>query len=298
MYEYIPNRIIEGTIKTIITTVKYVFFIVNDFYFYNEDDDDDADNDNHDEEELERVLLGFDTEPEEYSWEYDIKEVLYKFCYEVFTYLLPDKNNNKNIKNSESSASASPKNNPVDYVDKYKEEWKNRLSSKEVKRKEEIDVDYLKKNVLIENTPFGNVIMYYDSVKDTFVYYSDKTLSYPIVNTVGRKYVLTFGCESLYVDETNQETNNKDTIDSSSSSSSQTNVSTTEQKKNVYAKFKNYKKPNSTQYSASVKKEETKEEIINRYTCEGKLANFSFLQKVPKVKPFSYKDFKNKFKST
>jgi hypothetical protein len=304
MYEYIPNQIIEGTLKALIITVKYVFFIssdiwsyANEFYF-NEDDD----------EETQPTcplsfLLGVDTDPEEYAWEYDFKELLSNLCDNFFTYFYTDKdNNNQNTKPSQAS---SDKKNPVDYVDKYRDEWKNRLLSNTVKQKEEIDVDSLKKNVLIENTPFGNVIMYYDSVKNTFVYYSDKTLSYPIVNTVGRKYVLTFGCESLYVDETNQNNNTNSSTESNSNTSSSNAPSSTdssqeEQKKNVYAKFKNYKKPktNTSSTSNSVKKEDVKDEQINRYTCEGKLSNFSFLQKVQKVKPFSYKDFKNKFKST
>ena len=68
--------------------------------------------------------------------------------------------------------------------------------------------------------------------------------------------------------------------------------------KNVYAKFKKYDKPKKSEelnkkYPAQQQEPQT-EEQINRYTCEGKLSNFNFLKKTPKVKPFSYKDFKMK----
>jgi hypothetical protein len=274
MYEYIPNKIIEGTIKSIL----YIFSYANTLYFNEEFLDEDQ------PQCPEAFLqLGFESEsdPEEYAWEYDLKE----FISYLFHYLL-----NGNDDKSKMDETSQTQTNPtsatlqVDYVDKYKDRLKSRLSDKaSVKKKEQVDLEALKKSVLIENTPFGNVIMYYDSLKNSFVYYCDKTLSYPIVNTVGRKYVLTFKCESLYIDES---TPKEETKEPQPLSQEQEQESL--QKKNVYAKFKNYKKPNPNQTPS------TQQEEINRYTCEGKLANFNFLQKISKVKPLSYKDFKNK----
>jgi hypothetical protein len=50
----------------------------------------------------------------------------------------------------------------------------------------------MEKNILIDRTPYGNVIMHYDVFKNGFAYYSDINLSYKIINAVAMKYVLTF----------------------------------------------------------------------------------------------------------
>ena len=82
------------------------------------------------------------------------------------------------------------------------------------------------------------------------------------------------------------------------------------QKKNVFAKFKNYNKDTGKNMAAPPKNSipnktiETKEdekillkERANRYTYEGKFANFNFLQKIEKKVfnkklGFSFADFK------
>ena len=78
MYEYIPNRIIEGTIKSIL----YIFSYANTLYFNEEVLDEDQ------PQCPEAFLqLGFESEsdPEEYAWEYDLKELIsYLLHYLVF----------------------------------------------------------------------------------------------------------------------------------------------------------------------------------------------------------------------
>ena len=65
--------------------------------------------------------------------------------------------------------------------------------------------NYLEKKwrtkLLIENTPRGNIIMYYDAYKLGFAYYSDQTVPYPVLNAVAMKYVLTFFCRDFFMDE-------------------------------------------------------------------------------------------------
>ena len=84
-------------------------------------------------------------------------------------------------------------------------------------------------------------------------------------------------------------------------------------KKNVFAKFKSYNKESGTGHVAtaappknsipnnnSVKKDDEKtilKENANRYTCEGKIANFSFLKKpdrkvIDKKYAMSFADYK------
>ena len=60
-----------------------------------------------------------------------------------------------------------------------------------------------KKRILIENTPRGNIYMYYDIFKQGFAYYSDQTgVPYRILNAVAMKYVVVFRCIDFFLDET------------------------------------------------------------------------------------------------
>ena len=301
MYEYIQNTMIEYSLKTVIIGVCYVFFFttsifshLNIYYFEEfvniQEDPEDESFDLYNKSAIDCGEIG------NIGWEYEYQDCLttvYNYFFEnpinlSRKYELIDNDNHNDNQKQEVSPLTVP------YPDKYKEQWKKREPY--FKPKEQVDEKALKNNVLFENTPFGNVIMYYDSDKSSFIYYSDKTLSYPIINSVGRKYSLTFGCECLYRDETIQQENKQPL---QNQQTEQPKPSVTDDKKSVYAKFKNYKKPqtnNSTATNNSASNEQN-EEKINRYTCEGKLANFSILKKVPKIKPFSYKDFKNKMVS-
>ena len=59
-----------------------------------------------------------------------------------------------------------------------------------------------KSKVLIETTPRGNIIMFYNPYKLGFYYYSDSTgIPYPILNAVAMKYVTVFYCRDFFVDE-------------------------------------------------------------------------------------------------
>jgi hypothetical protein len=65
-------------------------------------------------------------------------------------------------------------------------------------------------NILIENTPNGNVIMFYNDTKVRFEFYADKSIPFRFLETVARKYVITFKCKSIYVEQTtgkNKKTN-------------------------------------------------------------------------------------------
>ena len=57
--------------------------------------------------------------------------------------------------------------------------------------------------ILIEYTPRGNIIMYYDAYRMGFIYFSDtKDISYEILNAVAMKYVVLYGCSDFFTDET------------------------------------------------------------------------------------------------
>jgi len=58
-----------------------------------------------------------------------------------------------------------------------------------------------KKRIIFTTTPMGNVYLYYDVYKMAFVYYCDQIVSSTVLNAVVIKYVLTFLCIDLYVNE-------------------------------------------------------------------------------------------------
>ena len=56
--------------------------------------------------------------------------------------------------------------------------------------------------ILIENTPRGTIMMYYNSFKRGFAYYSDQQgVPYVILNTMAMKYVRVFQCRDLFMDD-------------------------------------------------------------------------------------------------
>ena len=59
-----------------------------------------------------------------------------------------------------------------------------------------------KTNILIEDTPDGNIVMYYDAYKQAFAYTCDKQLSFKIITAVAMKYVIEFRCIDFFVDTT------------------------------------------------------------------------------------------------
>ena len=208
-------------------------------------------------------------------------------------------------------------------------------------------LDGLKNSFVMEKTPLGNVLMYYNNSRKSFEYYSDNTIPYRYLETVARKYVLTFHCAYLYVDM-EQELLEADKKAKEALEKEQKEKELKEQKekekekqlkessffvenmkepkKDVFAKFKSYNKeavsgrvntgappknsipnmkiPSATSNSTSINNTNNPvsntvllKENANRYTCEGKMCNFSFIKKpdrkvVDKKYAMSFADFK------
>jgi septum formation inhibitor MinC len=173
-------------------------------------------------------------------------------------------------------------------------------------------VEHLKNNIVIEKTPLGNVLLFYNHQKESFSFYSDFTIPYRFLEVVARRYVLTFQCKNLYVDmEQELKDAEKKWQDKKAwekeQKEKQANEPAATTHKNLFAKFKNYNKDNKqktantnsrtntnplSRYAQTLPNSTTnptkEDEIIllkeraNRYTYEGKFANYSFLQKVDK----------------
>ena len=196
------------------------------------------------------------------------------------------------------------------YENKYLDEFRS-MKDRSVSLTEE-DLLSLKNSFVVEYTPVGNVAMFYDHKRETFCYYSDTTMPYRFLEVVGRKYVMSNNCKSIFVDMSDElkqyaenkqkqkeleeqkkleETKRREETETPEGSSPQ------KMKKNVFAKFKSYNN-NNTKSSVTVpakeapkiisENEEKKEEDMllkeksNRYTCEGRFSNFAMLKKVDK----------------
>lgn len=191
-------------------------------------------------------------------------------------------------------------------------------------------LENLKNSFIIEKTPLGNVLMYYSHKKQSFEYYSDNTIPYRYLETVSRKYVKTYDCAYLYVDmeleiqeaerklkeaelKKQQQEEEEQKAKKDLNEKQQLNEDN-KPKKDVFAKFKSYNKeaisgrvntgappknsiPNNTVPNKTNSAPILLKENANRYTCEGKMCNFSFLKKpdrkvVDKKYALSFADFK------
>lgn len=176
-------------------------------------------------------------------------------------------------------------------------------------------IDKLTNSYVIEKTPVGNVLLFYDKERSNFKYYSDSVVPYRYLEVVCRKFVLFFDCRPLYVDmdeelklfeekwEKDQEIKKqKEELERMKKEENrQKNIQTAEPKKNVFAKFKTYNKtagsqismapPKTNANSAPQTKEDAKvllKEKANVYNNGGKFVNFNFLKK-PEKKVFDKK---------
>ena len=187
-------------------------------------------------------------------------------------------------------------------------------------------LDKLKNCHVMEHTPVGNVLMIYDKERETFKYYSDNTIPYRYLDVVARKYVKFFNCRPIFVnteeeiqlaekknEQAKKEKEERDALDKKRKEDAAANNKPVEEKKRVFAKFKSYNKDAGTghvstgappknsgpsrQPAEKSENEAVLKERANRYTYEGKMANFSFIKKidrkvVDKKLAMTFADFK------
>jgi hypothetical protein len=175
--------------------------------------------------------------------------------------------------------------------------------------------------LMFENTPRGNVIMYYDPYKLAFAYYCDtSSMPYNLLNAVAMKYVLSFHCMHLFVDNEVTPADGASPLiaglltDTPDKSKKKDNVGGIDMKNAPFAKFK---KAASNQGNKDTDKKPVIIYNHNKFVCVGKIINFSFLRKASKAantvngfqsklldnlaaettlqtQVMSYKDFKNR----
>lgn len=72
------------------------------------------------------------------------------------------------------------------------------------------DLENMIDNIIIENTPDGTVFMRYNHEIEGFEYWSENSIDRNFLDTVARKYVLTFRCSNAYVERTTKIVKEKD----------------------------------------------------------------------------------------
>ena len=188
-------------------------------------------------------------------------------------------------------------------IEKYEDKYKSKL---EILEKTETSIDKLKQlknSFIIEKTPYGNVLMFWDQNRLSFTYYSDKTMPYRFLEVVARKYVIMNRCKDIYYIMENE----MKTIQVEPKKKTETS--------SVFAKLKNYNqssihdiksnvkenrntKPKTIQKKIPEKKEIVVKEHSNQYSYEGKIINFSFLKKEnKKVNNVTFEEYKKKYKN-
>ena len=165
-------------------------------------------------------------------------------------------------------------------------------------------------NILFETTPRGNIVMHYDIFKQGFAYYADQQVTYNILNVAAMKYCLMFGCRDFFVDEKILTEENKSPFiqiqldeekEENDKKKDKVRELMPELKNAPLAKFKNYSnkpvdeskqsnesvddtKPSDKKPSDKKPSDKKLDLFVNRFIYMGKMANFSFLQKIPMKK--------------
>lgn len=143
-----------------------------------------------------------------------------------------------------------------------------------------------KTRILFESTPRGNIIMHYDAYKQGFAYYSDTNgIPYNILNAVAMKYVITYQCRDLFMD--NEYVKESPLIniylEYEKKEDKKDDKNTLKNSDAPFAKLKNYKlnqtdKKHLTEETKPPEKEYNRNTFINL----GRVCNFNFLQKPPR----------------
>lgn len=161
-----------------------------------------------------------------------------------------------------------------------------------------------KRKILMENTPIGNVIMYYNVYKRGFSYYSDVHVSYTLLNTIAMKYVRLFCCRDLFVDDMFTPAENPSPLirleqeyEKEKEKKDKKDTTPHVVKKGPFLKNKSGILKVMGEKKAQ---DENPKHLynVNRFLYMGKISNFSFTQKVEKrsnIPPFHKSSFEGLF---
>ncbi len=145
--------------------------------------------------------------------------------------------------------------------------------------------------ILLQDTFYGNIIMYYDLFRQAFVYYSDVQVNYSLLNLIAMKYVRIYSCRNFFVDSQVLPDDYINPFNQMKEDELEREKQKKKEKRlkmninldsSVFVKKK--KKTSSTDKTTDIKttdQEKTDRPIYkNNFRFLGKLNNFSFLQPI------------------
>ena len=197
----------------------------------------------------------------------------------------------------------------VNYEYKYSEFFEE-LNEKEHSALTVEDKINMKKNVIAESTPNGNVVMSYhfnekDPELSAFQYYcNDRSIPYKYLDTVARKFAITYNCPELYLYLKTELMKGVDKIkqDEEKEKAAAEMLKKKDEEKekveSVFATFKKYK-----QEEPKTKKAKLRSLLVgkNRYTRLGNVEDYEKTL-LPKrendVKPISFAEYKKMMSSS
>jgi len=227
------------------------------------------------------------------KWYQNISKYLFSICTYWFPQLLPPPTLSENEKYIQHLTDKF-KNTLQKNEDGFKEQLNNNIEqnfyNENVKNKS--IVNHWETNILLENTPRGNIVMFYNVDKQCFSYYSDtNSIPYSILNAVSMKYVLIFHCLDFFMDTTydyessillywlneekrKEEAKKKEKVKMKGNSIDITKGPFLKKKKSIVnldeQKEQNEENKNKLQHN-------------NRFICEGKYRDYCLIQKAPKI---------------
>jgi hypothetical protein len=149
-----------------------------------------------------------------------------------------------------------------------------------------------KSRILIENTPRGNVMIYFNPYLLSYHYYSDEQIiPYKILEQVATKYVIMFRCKDFFIDPEKRPGNKildvlQKEEDSLKSKKMKVNditkcVNIQSESKDVFAALKDYRSEVKTDTNADTKAKKKVEEpkFSNKFVRIGKMCEFNITQK-------------------
>lgn len=159
-----------------------------------------------------------------------------------------------------------------------------------------------KSRILIENTPRGNVMMYFNPYLLSYHYYSDEQIiPYKILEQVATKYVVMYRCKDFFIDVENRPSNKILEVLQSEEDSMKTKkmkinditkcVNIQSDSKDVFASLKDYRVPSESNEKGPQEKgpqekgpkekgsKEKGPKFSNKYVRVGKMCEFNITQK-------------------
>lgn len=188
------------------------------------------------------------------------------------------------------------KNQILDISEKYEDKYIEDINNLEERNLSEEKLIRLKNSIVLENTPMGNIILFYFHEKELFYFYSDrKEVPYKYLDTIARKYIKMFDCKMIYTSLDKELESQKKKYEEIKEERKIKKPEKTEKKRDVFASYKNYNMKTDT----PLKEEDYLiKENINKFKWGGFLKDYQFVQTQKKEdKELSFQDFMKQISS-